>query len=248
MNKQQNHVLRTEALFGGYGNVEIIHGINLHIDRKEIVSIIGPNGSGKSTFIKVIYGIATYHSGQVWFNYKDRMKDIANFAGNQLVKHGVAYVPQRNNIFPNMTIRENLEMGGYTLPSTELEGAINNVFDTYPVLGERQYQKARVLSGGQRQMLALGRALMIKPSLIILDEPSAALQPSLVMDIMELVKNLRDEENLSVLMVEQNTKSALRISDRGYILAAGQIVHEATGEELLYNTDLAAYYLGNVSK
>lgn len=240
-----DYILQTEKLIGGYGKLEIVHGIDMHLKRNEIVSIIGPNGSGKSTLIKIIYGIATYHSGTVTYNSNRHGNlDISNLDGNKLVNLGIAYVPQLENIFPNMTILENLEMGGYTLEQHQVGEAIEKVFYQYPVLGDRKHAKAKVLSGGQRQMLAIGRALMIEPELIILDEPSAALQPSLVIEIMELIEDMRDNSKVSVLMVEQNTKSALRISDRGYLLAAGQIVHVDDAKELLYNTDLGAYYLG----
>lgn len=243
------NALETHDLYGGYGNHEIIHGINMHVKKNEIVSIIGPNGSGKSTLIKVIYGLATHHSGNVYYNSSDGKEeanviDITFKKANELVPHGIAYVPQTENIFPKLTIEENLKMGGYTLVEEDLEGELDRVYDVYPILKERRYDRAKTLSGGQRQLLALGRALMIKPKLIILDEPSAALQPSLVIEIMDQIRALKEELGETVLLVEQNTKSALAVSDRGYIIAAGQIVHTETGHELLHNTDLGAYYLG----
>lgn len=245
------YALETTDLYGGYGRHEILHGINMHVNTNEIVSIIGPNGSGKSTLIKVIYGLATHHSGNI--NYRQGTKahevvDITLMKANELVPMGIAYVPQRDNIFPRLTINENLEMGGYTLTEDEVETEIDRVFDAYPILKERRFDRAKTLSGGQRQLLALGRALMIRPNLIILDEPSAALQPSLVFEIMDQIKSLKDDLGETVLLVEQNTKSALAISDRGYIIAAGQIVHTETGQELLHNTDLGSYYLGKMNK
>ncbi len=224
----------------------------MHVKNNEIVSIIGPNGSGKSTLIKVIYGLATHHSGTISYRpSNDGQKDVVDITlmkANELVPMGIAYVPQRENVFPKLTIYENLEMGGYTLPEDEVETEIDRVLDAYPILKERKFDSAKTLSGGQRQILALGRALMIKPNFIILDEPSAALQPSLVFEIMDQIKSLRDDLGETVLLVEQNTKSALAISDRGYIIAAGQIVHTDTGHELLNNTDLGAYYLGKMNK
>ncbi len=251
----QVNILETKNLFGGYGKHEIIHGINIYVEKKEIVCIIGPNGSGKSTLIKVIYGLATHHGGKVYYGpdetknsidlpKSNEMIEITQKRANELVPLGISYVPQLDNVFPNLTIEENLEMGGYTLDEDQMETAKERVFESYPLLKERRKNRAKTLSGGQRQMLALGRALIIDPHLIILDEPSAALQPSLVIDIMERVLALRDEYGVSVLMVEQNTKSALKISDRGYILAAGQMVHTDNAHELLFNTDLAAFYLG----
>ncbi|MHA2501480.1 MAG: ABC transporter ATP-binding protein [Candidatus Kariarchaeaceae archaeon] len=241
------NVLEVKNLYGGYGKSEILHGINLHVAKNEIVCIIGPNGSGKSTAIKVIYGLATYHSGEISFKHSksNEIIDITRLKANDLVPLGIAYVPQRDNVFPALTIQENLEMGAFTLPNDELDEALNNVYEAYPILEERRDYKAKTLSGGQRQLLALGRALIIDPELIILDEPSAALQPSLVLEIMERIRRLRDEFDKTVLIVEQNTKSALAITDRGYILAAGQLVHTDTGDNLLHHTDLGAYYMGS---
>ena len=242
------NILETSNVYGGYGKLEILHGIDLHVGDKEIVTILGPNGSGKSTFIKVVYGLATYHSGQILYkpkvNGERQSHDISSLKASDLVRMGIGYVPQLENVFPNLTIEENIEMGGYTLMDDEMEKGKEEVYKTYPILGERADHMAKTLSGGQRQMLALARALITGPNMIILDEPSAALQPSLVLDIMKRIKDLRDEQGVSVLIVEQNAKSALQIADRGYILAAGRLVHTDTGKELLENTDLASYYLG----
>lgn len=242
------NILETSNLIGGYGKLEILHGIDLHVGDKEIVVILGPNGSGKSTFIKVVYGLATHHSGEVLYRPMENgnrvTHDITNLRASDLVKMGIGYVPQLDNVFPNLTIEENIEMGGYTLTEEEMEKGKELVYKTYPILSERTDHLAKTLSGGQRQMLALARALITNPSMIVLDEPSAALQPSLVMEIMKRILDLRDQQGVSVLIVEQNAKSALRIADRGYILAAGRLVHTDTGHELLHNTDLASYYLG----
>ena len=246
------NILETKNLYGGYGKLEILHGIDLFVREKEIVTMLGPNGSGKSTFIKVVYGLATYHSGEIHYTSTvngERLKqEISKLKANDLVKMGIGYVPQLHNTFPNMTIEENIEMGGYTLTDEEMEKGKELVYKTYPILAERTDHLAKTLSGGQRQMLALARALITDPNLIILDEPSAALQPSLVLEIMRRIKDLRDNQGVSVLIVEQNAKSSLRIADRGYILAAGRLVHTNTGQELLNNTDLASYYLGTHEK
>ncbi len=239
-----NNILETEGLVGGYGKLEIIHGIDINVGSKEIVTILGPNGSGKSTFIKVIYGLATYHDGTINYYDDKNQINISNMKTNQLVEMGIGYVPQLKNVFPNMTIKENLEMGGFLLDKDVMKDRIEKVYVTYPVLGEREKHLAKTLSGGQRQMLALARALMVDPKLIILDEPSAALQPSLVSEIMQRIQELRDNLNVSVLIVEQNAKSALGIADRGYIIAAGNVVYENTAHELLHNTDLGGYFLG----
>lgn len=245
-------VLKTENIHGGYGKLEILHGIDIHVDKNEIVSIIGPNGSGKSTFIKVVFGLATYHSGRILYNRggatKDGYTEINSYKANQLVKLGISYVPQRENVFPSLTVEDNLKMGGYSLTQEKLVETMDNIYQTYPILDERRQQKAKTLSGGQRQLLALSRALMIDPELILMDEPSAALQPSLVTDIMDQIVTLREKFNKTILLVEQNTRSALNISDRGYIFAAGRCVHTDTGYELLHNTNLGDYYLGKVGK
>lgn len=244
-----NLVLQVDKLYGGYGKHEIIHGIDLHIYEREIVCIIGPNGSGKSTLIKIIYGLANHKGGNVQFrhilkNHSSKIYNISGFRASDLVPLGIAYVPQKENVFPKLTVEENLDMGGYTLSPQQLKIAKDRVFEAFPILLERKTQRAKTLSGGQRQLLALGRALMIDPTLIILDEPSAALQPSLVIEIMNNIRELRDNQNVTVLIVEQNVKSALQIADRGYILAAGQMVYTESAYELQHNTDLGAYYLG----
>lgn len=238
-------VIETIDLHGGYGKHEILHGINMHVDQNEIVCIIGPNGSGKSTLVKTIYGLANHFAGKInFYEEPGKVVDISKMKANALVPLGIAYVPQRENIFPNLSIEENLRMGGYTLTDEKLEQKVADVFEAYPILEERKDLLGKTLSGGQRQLLALGRALMIDPNLIILDEPSAALQPSLVLEIMKTIKELKDVHKKTVLLVEQNTKSALNISDRGYIIAAGVNVYENTGYELLNNTDLGYYYMG----
>ena len=247
-------ILITENLHGGYGSkIKILHGVDIHVDDKEIVCMLGPNGSGKSTLAKLIYGLVTHHEGRIIYNQKVNKlfveHDITSIPSNKLSKIGIAYVPQTENVFPNLTIDDNLEMGGYILENDELTDAKERVYQTYPILKERKSNRAKTLSGGQRQMLALGRSLMIDPSLIILDEPSAALQPNLVMEIMDRIGQLRDDLGKAILIIEQNAKSALAVSDRGYILAAGRLVHEDTGYNLLHHTDLASYYLGtNKSK
>ena len=239
-------ILETINLHGGYGpKIKILHGVDIHVKKKEIVCIIGPNGSGKSTLVKLIYGLITHHEGKIMYYPGKEKIDLTNIKSNKMVHNDIGFVPQRNNVFPSLTIEENLEMGGFSLTANELKNAKNKIFNTYPILKERRSLPAKTLSGGQRQTLAMARALITNPKMIILDEPSAALQPNLVTEIMEHVKKLRDDLGVAVLLVEQNAKSGLAIADRGYILAAGQVVHEDTGHNLLNNTDLGSYYLGH---
>lgn len=242
-------ILEIKNLHGGYGSsIKILHGINIHVDDKEIVCIIGPNGSGKSTLVKLIYGLITHYEGEIIYSPEEIKIDLTKLKSSKMVKHNIGFVPQRNNVFPSLTIQENLEMGGFSLSKKQLKESIKKIYLTYPILKERKSQLAKTLSGGQRQTLAMAKALITNPKLIILDEPSAALQPNLVSEIMERIKNLRDEFGVAVLLVEQNAKSGLSIADRGYILAAGQVVHEDTGHNLLTNTDLGSYYLGKTNE
>ena len=247
--KLLKNILQTKNVIGGYGSSTIIHGIDLEVGKNEIVCILGPNGSGKSTLIKIVYGLATYHSGEIYYDSPDLgLIDIAGFKANQLVRQGISYVPQRENIFPGMTVEENLEMGGYLLNKKDMTKVKIKLFKQYPILAERKNLFAKTLSGGQRQILAMARALMISPHLIILDEPTAALQPNLVADILVEIQKLRDNHNVSVLLVEQNVKSALQISDRAYVLSAGKAVFKGGSvKELEQNENLAELYLGATS-
>ena len=235
---EEEPILQVNKLQGGYGKVQIIYDISLAMKKKEIVTIIGPNGCGKSTFLKIIYGLATHYSGDVkYFN-----TNIARKRTDLLVKWGISYVPQVNNVFPDLTIEENLEMGFY-LSDSNLEEAIDYVFSIFPDLKPRRHDFASTLSGGQRQMLALGRALMTAPTLILLDEPTAALSPSYVETILKKINELR-EEGLSILLVEQNAKSALKYSDYGYVFSSGKVVHHGEAQTILEDPQLGEKFLG----
>ncbi len=235
-------ILTVEHLSGGYGSIHILYDISLHLGKQEIVTIIGPNGSGKSTFLKVVFGLATLYDGRIVYD----SQDVTGFRTDQLVKMGISYVPQVENVFPNLTIRENLEIGAYRIDD-DISDDMEFVFSIFPELKRRQYDLTATLSGGQRQMLALGRALMGRPKLLLLDEPTAALSPAYIKLILEKIRELRDN-GVSILLVEQNARSALLSSDRGYIFASGRVVHEARAKSLLTDPKVNEYFLGVVSE
>ncbi|MFQ3359915.1 MAG: branched-chain amino acid transport system ATP-binding protein, partial [Candidatus Thalassarchaeaceae archaeon] len=213
-------VLDVKGLNAGYGAVQILYDINLYVDKGEFVTIIGPNGCGKSTFIKAIFGIATSYSGSV----EHEGEEVSGWRTDQLVNRGIAYVPQVDNVFPSLTIFENLQMGGNNLSTSLLNERIERALDMFPDLKERVYDLAASLSGGERQMLAISRALISDPKFLLLDEPTAALSPLYQQQIIERIDSLR-AEGITVLIVEQNARLSLARSDRGYILAGGKVVH-----------------------
>ena len=231
-------LLEVAEVTAGYGETEILHGVSLTVDADEIVTIIGPNGCGKSTLMKAIVGLITPRSGQINF----RGEAIAGRAAERIVRSGLCYVPQSANVFPSLTIRENLEMGAF-VRADDCRPRIAEMLELFPDLAERPQQKAGNLSGGQRQMLAIARALMLDPALLLLDEPSAGLSPAmmgLVFDRMQQV----NRAGVALLIVEQNARRALRMSHRGYILVAGENRLEDTGAALLDNPEVASLYLG----
>ena len=236
-----SQVLEVSGLDGGYGSVQILNGISLHVDKGEFVTIIGPNGCGKSTFIKVIFGIATHYRGTV----KHRGESIAGWRTDQLVQRGIAYVPQVDNVFPGLNVRENLEMGGVRLPPTLLEERITRALEMFPDLQPRLHDTAASLSGGQRQMLAISRALISNPTFLLLDEPTAALSPLYQEQIIERIDSLRDK-GITILIVEQNARLSLARSDRGYILANGEVVPTAPASEILDDPHINEYFLGTL--
>jgi ABC-type branched-subunit amino acid transport system ATPase component len=218
-----SRVLDVKGLNGGYGSVQILYDIDLHVEEGEFVTIIGPNGCGKSTFIKTIFGIASYYSGDVLHNDED----VSGWRTDQLVNRGIAYVPQVDNVFPSLTIYENLQMGGNSLSNLVLNERIERALNMFPDLKERVHDLAASLSGGERQMLAISRALISNPKFLLLDEPTAALSPLYQQQIIERIDALRDE-GITVLIVEQNARLSLARSDRGYIFAGGKVVIQET--------------------
>jgi ABC-type branched-subunit amino acid transport system ATPase component len=232
-------LLEARDVVSGYGDAEILHGVDLDVEGREIVTIIGPNGAGKSTMMKATYGLIDCWEGTVTFDGED----ITPLRADQVTERGMCYVPQRENIFPTLTVRENLEMGAY-IDDDPTEAEFEAVWERFPVLEERKNRKAGAMSGGQRQMLALSSALMIDPDLLLVDEPSAGLAPDLVDDMFDRLVEIRDETDTAILMVEQNARQALAISDRGYVLDMGENRFEGTGTELLDSDEVAELYLG----
>jgi len=234
------HVFAAQDIYGGYGKAVVVQGVSLSLNRGELVALVGPNGSGKSTFIKSVYGLAHLFQGQVFLDGRD----ITRLGPEEKSAAGMQYVPQIDNTFPDLKVRENLEMGAYlTRDPEDVRRSIEKVFALFPILGERREQRASTLSGGERQMLAIGRALMARPAVLFLDEPTAALAPKMVAELFRQVLQIRDA-GVSILLVEQHAKKALEIADRGYVLVAGQAVMEGTGAQILASEDLKKVFLG----
>ena len=231
-------VLEAKDIVAGYGEVDILHGVSVTVHSGEMVAIIGPNGAGKSTLLRTIFGLLDARGGQV----RLKGEDITNRAPDQLVLCGLSYVPQVDNVFPSLTILENLEMGAF-VRQDGLAERLDRVFSLFPDLTNRRGEKAGKLSGGQRQMLALGRALMLDPDVLLLDEPSASLSPKMVELIFDRI-NLINSEGTGILLVEQNAHEALSACDRGYVLAMGENRLEGEAKSLLDNEEVGKLYLG----
>ncbi|MEA1905846.1 MAG: ABC transporter ATP-binding protein [Euryarchaeota archaeon] len=232
------NILEVSDIVSGYTDLDILHGISIHIKPGEIVSIIGPNGSGKSTLMKTIFGLLRTRSGEIVF----KGDDITGIKPDAIVRKGMGYVPQEKEFFPSLTILENLEMGAF-IRRDDISGSLERVYDLFPVLKEKQRIKAGSMSGGEQRMVGIGRALMLSPDLLLLDEPSAGLAP--VMRDMVFGKLTEiNESGTSILIVEQNAKRSLKISDRGYVLEMGRNRFEGPGGELLENEDVLRLYLG----
>ena len=234
-----NRVLDVKGLKGGYGSVQILNGIDLYVDEGELVTIIGPNGCGKSTFIKVLFGIADRYEGVLLH----RGMDVSSWRTDRLVQRGIAYVPQVDNVFPSLTVHENLQMGGLRLRSSLLTQRIDRACEMFNELKFRMNDLAASLSGGERQMLAISRALISNPTFLLLDEPTAALSPKYQQDIIERINELR-KQGITVLIIEQNAKLSLARSDRGYIFVGGKVARVAPASDLLHDPNIGAYFLG----
>jgi ABC-type branched-subunit amino acid transport system ATPase component len=235
---EQAPALAAHSITSGYGEVPVVRDVSIRLGQDEIVTIIGPNGAGKSTLLKALFGFLPAWQGRVSL----AGDDVTGLPPEKLVRRGLAYVPQTENVFPSLTIRENLAMGGFTR-ADGVEDRITWVFDLFPVLAERPRERAGRLSGGQRQTLALGRALMLEPAVLLLDEPSASLSPRMVETVFASVIEI-NRHGTAVLMVEQNARQALGISHRGYVLANGENRLEGFAQELLGSDDVRRLYLG----
>ena len=235
-------MLELKNVHVSYGSIEVLHGIDIHVEKNEIVTIIGANGAGKSTTLKAIAGLIPKHKGSsIVYNGTD----ITPLSAEVIVSKKLSLVPEGRRIFPDMTVTENLEMGAYLRSKDKagIQKSLQEVYELFPRLEERKKQMSKTLSGGELQMLAVARALMAKPDMIMLDEPSTGLAPLVIKSIFEIIKNVRDT-GTTVLLVEQNAKMALGIADRGYVLKNGRMVMEDTGRNLLTNDDVRKAYLG----
>ncbi|MCY4583371.1 MAG: ABC transporter ATP-binding protein [Chloroflexi bacterium] len=232
-------LLDVTGVRAGYGDTEILHGVDMRVEAGEIVTIIGPNGSGKSTLMKSVVGMVEASAGEIRFDGQR----IEGLRADRRIPLGLCYVPQTENVFPTLTITENLEMGGF-LRNDRLDGRIRDMFELFPDLAEKRSARAGSLSGGQRQMMAVARALMLEPKLLLLDEPTAGLSPMLMEAVFRMVRDI-NATGVAVLMVEHNAKKALSISHRGYVLAVGEVRMESTGPELANDPSVGRLYLGS---
>ena len=232
-------ILEAENITAGYtSEVNILSNVSMQLESGQIVSIIGPNGAGKSTLLKTIFGILKPAKGKI----RLRGADITGLKPDKIAKKGISYVPQINNVFPSLTIQENLDMGAF-IRSDDYSQRLDQIYQLFPILGERKKQKAGQLSGGQRQMVAMGRALMVDPQVLLLDEPSAGLAPNLVEMIFEKIIDI-NKTGVSMIIVEQNAREALKMADHGYVLAMGRNVLDDSGKALLNNEEVGRLYLG----
>ena len=232
-------LLEVHEVVSGYGRTDVLHGVSISVERDEIVTIIGPNGAGKSTLFKTIMGYLIPRSGKVVFSEED----VTQLKPNQKVEKGIAYVPQLDNTFPSLTIRENLEMGGFSKDSDALQQGIESAFSTFPILSDRRNQRARTLRGGQRQMLAMSMALMTEPALLLLDEPSAGLSPKISDEVFNQIMSLH-QKGIGILIIEQDAHRSLNISDRGYVLAMGQNHFDGSADTVLNDPQIKEAFLG----
>lgn len=236
-------VLSADQIVARYGSVEALHGVSLSVKRGQVVALLGANGAGKSTTLRTLSGLVTAASGTIRF----LGEDITRTAAHHLPHKGLVHVPEGRRVFGEMTIRENLDLGSFTLADdVERKRRMEHVFELFPILARRQNGDARNLSGGEQQMLAIGRALMSGPKVLLLDEPSMGLAPQMVREVMNIVQRL-NREGVTILLVEQNSKVALKFADYGYVLETGRIVLEGPGSQLAKDEAVISAYLGNAA-
>lgn len=231
-------MFEVENLYAGYGDLQILHGVSLHVEANEIVTVIGPNGAGKSTLMKAIFGLVPPSAGSVRLGGDD----LTGLRPDLLVRRGISFVPQNENVFPRLTVHENLELGAFILKGS-IQDRLARVYDLFPGLWEKRADRAGVLSGGQQQMVAIGRALMLEPKLLLLDEPTAGLSPLYAKMILERLQEI-NASGVGILMIEQNAKAALAMSHRGYVLTMGRNRIDGRAEELLTDREVGALFLG----
>jgi ABC-type branched-subunit amino acid transport system ATPase component len=233
-------MLSLSGVVAGYGGFDILHGIDLHVNRGEIVTVVGPNGSGKSTVFNAIYGLINMRRGEVVF----QGEKVTSMGPQDLLRRGLAMVPQLSTIFPFLSVYENLELGMYLVrDKAQVKARIQEIFDLFPRLAERRTQHAGTLSGGERRALEIGRSLMLGPSMILMDEPSVGLSPILVKRMFQQLRELRDTAGLTFLLIEQNARSALELADRGYVIQRGLVSHTGTGASLLADDEVRRSFL-----
>jgi branched-chain amino acid transport system ATP-binding protein len=240
------HSLTVDEVDAGYGAVRVLHGVSMSVKSGETVVLLGTNGNGKSTLIKCILGIVRPTAGRIWLESDGQRLDLVGRAPEEIVDLGVALVPEGRRLFPRLTVEENLRLGAYRPNARrEVEGNLDYCFDAFPTLKERRTQLAGSMSGGEQQMLALARALMSAPRLLMVDEPSVGLAPILVSRMIAKIRDLKESRNLTVLMAEQNFNQAIKVADRGYVIVHGKIAFEGrTADELSNNEMVKRYYLG----
>ena len=232
-------MLVLEDVHTHYGKIEALHGVSVEVNKGEIVSLIGANGAGKTTLLMTVCGSPQASSGRVILEGRDITRDLTS----NIMRSGIAIVPEGRRVFSGLTVEENLNMGGFFNTKTEIRKSQDHVYELFPRLKEREHQRAGTMSGGEQQMLAIGRALMARPRMVILDEPSLGLAPIIIRQIFEIIGQLRDE-GITVFLVEQNAHQALKLADRGYVLETGRIRLQDTGANLLANPDVQNAYLG----
>ena len=244
MDNNTDIILKTEGLVSGYGRTTILHGLGVEVPRDALTTVIGPNGAGKSTLFKALFGMLQIRKGSVTFDGQD----VTHLSPMEKLQHGIAYVPQGRNIFPELTVEHNLEFGGVSLRDLkETRRRMEKVMDQFPILRERAKAQASTLSGGEQKMLEIGRALLLDPKLLLIDEPSIGLSPILMTEVFDLLQGLRDG-GASILMIEQNAKKALGISDYGIVLQQGRLALDGTASEVLHHPEISRLFLGGVAK
>ncbi|MBV2182639.1 ABC transporter ATP-binding protein [Castellaniella sp. MT123] len=234
------HLLEIEDLRVNYGHIQALKGISLHVAEREVVAILGANGAGKTTLMRTLSGLIAPHSGKITF----AGRETTRMGADRIVRLGIGQSPEGRRVFGTLSVAENLRMGGFTRPTGETDESCEHVYKIFPRLYERRAQLAGTLSGGEQQMLAIGRALVTKPRLLLLDEPSLGLAPIIVRNIFQVLRDVRDT-GVTILIVEQNARMALKLADRGYVLEVGKLSHQGPARELLSSPEIQAAYLGH---